>query len=606
MCGIAGFIGKTNISDILIKKTLTIMKNRGPDVQNAVKYSIGDININLLHSRLSIIDIDRRSDQPFSIGNHTIVFNGEIYNFIELRNDLKQSGVIFRTDSDTEVLLQAYIHYGPSFVDKCEGMWSFAIADTKTGEVLLSRDRFAEKPLYYMKTDDGFFFASEIKFIRALSGFSLKINKKHIYRYLVNGYRSLYKTNETFFEEITELSYGTNILISPGSDIRIYRYWKPDFMLKEMTLKEAIEGFRERLMESVRIRLRSDVPLAFCLSGGVDSSSIASIAAKIYNYDVATFSIIESDERYNEYDNIKATIDDISCRHELIEIPKADFFDRMKKLIEYHDSPVSTISYYLHSFLSEAIAKAGFRVALSGTGADELVTGYYDHFLQHLYEMKGHKDYNQALHDWDIYVSGYIRNPYLKDPDLFIKNRNFRDHIFLNRNEFLQCMKEDFQEDFFETEYCDSLLRNRMLNELFEEAVPVVLHEDDLNSMFYSIENRSPYLDSRLFSFSYSIPPEYLIRNGYAKYPLRKAVKGILNEKVRTCRKKVGFNASIHSLVDLASNDITEYLLDNSAIYDYVKRDEIEKFIKIKPMPNSFSKFFFSFINVKIFLEINN
>jgi len=345
--------------------------------------------------------------------------------------------------------------------------------------------------------------------------------------------------------------------------------------------------------------------LAFCLSGGIDSASLVSIAAKKFDYDVATFSIIDTDERYNELDNILATVNDIGCKNKQIYIPRDGFFKRLDNLINYHDQPISTISYYIHSFLSESISKNGYKVAISGTAADELVTGYYDHYNFYLYEMRKSENYKKYLNNWKKTFGKIVRNPYLKNPEIFFNNPSFRNHIYLNKDEFESFLKTDFSEPFYEEKYSNSLLRNRMLNELFHESIPVILHEDDLNSMLYSIENRSPYLDLNLFNISYSIPNEYLIQEGYAKYILRESMKGILNEKVRTDWKKVGFNASINSLLDLKDDEIKNYLLQDSEIYRFVKRSSIEKIIDKKPMSNSYSKFMFSFINARIFLERN-
>jgi asparagine synthase (glutamine-hydrolysing) len=606
MCGIAGYIGKRPIDESKIKLTLERMRNRGPDFQDYREHQHGDTFIYLLHSRLSIIDLDARSHQPFTIDGCTIIYNGEIYNYVELRKDLEKRGVAFKTTSDTEVLLQYYLIYGEACVDYFEGMWSFVIYDRTKKTLFLSRDRFAEKPLYYSKADDGFYFGSEIKFIAALSGHSLTANVSHLLRYLVNGYKSLYKTEETFFEEIHELPYASNMLINHRLKVSSNRYWKPGCVIKnDMTLDEAIEGVRHHLMESMRIRLRSDVPLAFCLSGGVDSASLASIAAKQFNYDVATFSIIESDERYNEYDNIMATIRDIGCKHTLIEIPQEESLPRLRNMIAYHDVPIATITYYIHSLLSEAIARNGYRVAFSGTSADELFTGYYDHFILHLSEMYQHPDYSRYLEDWQKHIDHFIRNPILKDPTLYIHSPSFREHVYDNSTEFAGYLNVDFVSQYIEEKFCDSMLRNRMLNELFHESTPVILHEDDLNSMCYSIENRSPYLDSRLFAFAYSIPGDYLIRNGYGKYLLREAMKGILNDQVRLDRRKKGFNASINSMIDLGNQVNRDYLLDERAqIFQFLKREKVEKLFDSNPVPNHYSKFLFSFINARIFLEM--
>ncbi|MBI4356616.1 MAG: asparagine synthase (glutamine-hydrolyzing) [Gammaproteobacteria bacterium] len=614
MCGIAGFIGYSSIEASKIEKTLSLMKNRGPDVQKYEYVSSfpenGNLNVLFLHSRLSIIDLDERSNQPFTIGNCTVVFNGEIYNYVELKEELKRSGITFGTTSDTEVLLQAYLAYGPDCVKKFEGMWSFAIWDRRNQHLLLSRDRFSEKPLYTYQTSDGLYFASEIKALKALSGKRFKVNQKQLLRYLILGYKSLYKQSETFFEEIRELPYASTLQVDARLNSNIVRYWWPKVEPKKMSLAEAIEGSRRHLFESIRIRLRSDVPLAFCLSGGVDSASLVSIAAKQFNCDVATFSIIEADERYNEYNNIMATVRDVGCKHTLIEIPQQEGIGRLKALIEYHDVPVATTTFYVHSLLSESIFQNGYRVAFSGTAADELYTGYYDHFLLHLHEMRGRTGYEDCLKDWQENIARFVRNPILRDPDLYAKNPGFRDHVFDNHREFWDWLtpsaSEHFQGAFSEVHFCDSLLRNRMLNELFHEATPVILHEDDLNSMCYSVENRSPYLDSRLCEFMYSVPPEYLIRGGYGKYLLRESVNGILNDQVRLDRQKKGFNASIHSLFDLKNKEVCAQLLDpRNSVFEWVQWDKVAPLFKEDVLPNHYSKFLFSLINAEFFLEQN-
>ncbi len=603
MCGIAGYIGKATIDESRIIRTLDLMQNRGPDFRDHISFTQGDVNVSLLHSRLKIIDLEERSNQPFTIGDHTIVYNGEIYNYVELREQLELKGVQFRTESDTEVLLQCYIEYGEECVKQFEGMWSFAIYSHKTGNLFLSRDRFAEKPLYYFLTSNGIYFASEVKFLQSLMGQKFEVNYHHLLRYLVNGYRSLYKTQDTYFINVKELSNASNMVIDGELKITINRYWQPTFEPQEMSSQEAIENFRQRLLNSMKIRLRADVPLAFCLSGGVDSASLTSISAKVFNYDVHTFSIIDQDTRYNEYDNIRATIDDLGCRHTIIEIPQTNPFPRLKDLVRYHDAPVITITYYVHSLLSEAINKAGYRVAVSGHGADEMATGYYDHFNMYLYEMRNSPKYQKYLDDWRNYPGQFVRNPFLQNPELFFDNPEFRGHIYLDADAFAEFLQMDFSEGWMETKYSESLLRSRMLNELLVECVPIALHEDDLNSMMYSIENRSPFLDSQLCEMAYSIPTELLIQDGYGKYILREAVKGILNEKVRTDRRKVGFNASFNSLVNVDDKETREYLLDNSKIYDIVDRDMIERMLPVKPLSDSFNKFMFSFVSAKMFLD---
>ena len=484
-------------------------------------------------------------------------------------------------------------------------MWSFAIYDSIEHKLFLSRDRFGEKPLYYFENSDGFYFASEIKALRELSGVKFSINQDKIYSFLVNGHKSLYKTKTTFFNDVMEVEFATNYVLKERV-LKKYRYWVPKYHPKVISEEEAVNLTKHYLLKSIKQRLRSDVPLAFCLSGGVDSSALVSLASKELNCNVTTFSIIDQDKRYNELENIQHTIKDTGCEnHKIFLNPKENYFNRLENLVDYHDSPISTISYLIHSLISEAVSKRGFRISISGTGADEIFTGYYDHFNLHMYEMRNDYEFDKCIKDWKDKVRKYVRNPYLKQYDLYIKTPSFRKHIFLNSEIFSGFLNIDFNASFNEEHYSKSILRNRMLNEMFHEVVPVILHEDDLNSMYYSVENRSPYLDKNLFEFIYSVPNRYLVKDGFAKYLLRQSVKDVLNEKVRTDREKRGFNASINSIVDFKNKSDIEYILDDSNIFDFVNKNEIEKFIKREEFPNSFKKFMFSFLSTKCFLTLN-
>lgn len=605
MCGIAGYIGKVKQEASIIKASLQSMENRGPDFQHAVNFKIAETYIYLLHARLGIIDLDARSNQPFTIEHATIVFNGEIYNYIELKEELIKRGIRLKTQSDTEVLLHYYLIYGEDCVRFFEGMWSFAIYDSKKQNLFLSRDRFGEKPLYIYQSNDGIYFASETSTLKIFAKQNFSANKRQLLRYLVNGHKSIYKHQETFYNEVTEIDLATNVIIPPNLSTRVSKYWKPSFsMNSNLKLADAIDQTREHLIRTTKLRLRSDVPLAFCLSGGVDSAGITSIAAKELNYDVSSFSIIDTDARYNELDNIQATINDTGCKNVKVKLdPKANYLEHLKELVRYHDAPVSTISYFVHSLLIQEMNERGYKISISGTGADEIFTGYYDHFNLHLYEMRNLPNFDQYVADWKKYPASFVRNPDLQNPQLYFDNENYREHIYLNNDLFSSMLNNSFKESFIEENYTPSLLRNRMLNELFHEVVRVILHEDDLNSMMYSIENRSPFLDSKLVEFAYSIPHEHLIKNGYAKYILREALSGILNDTVRLSREKKGFNASINSIIDFENPQHIDFILDDSAIFEVVNKQKIEQFIKQKDFPNSYKKFLFNFINAKIFLE---
>ena len=603
MCGIAGYIGATSVPEERLNACLARMGRRGPDASGQFHaHHASGRHTYLLHSRLSIIDLDPRSNQPFTRGDHTLVFNGELYNYLELRRALPGP---WDTESDTEVLLRVLAEGGAEGLDACEGMWAFALHDARTGEILLGRDRFGEKPLYLYRDATGIYFGSEIKFLTALTGRPFAVNHRHLYRYLVNGYKALYKTGEGFHEGVEELPPGHVLRIDGEGRESLTRYWPPDFHHDDsLDYADCVAMARERLIDSVRLRLRADVPLAFCMSGGIDSNALIGIAQRELDYDVHGFTIVNTDARYDEWDLVDHSARELGIRHTAVPVTTRDFLARLRELIRYHDAPVSTITYYAQWLLMEQIAGCGYKIAVSGTGADELFSGYYDHHLMYLYEVR--RDAGrlaEARREWETHIQPLVRNPYLRDPELFVNDASFRDHIFLHADEFAATLKTPFEEGFAETHYCDDLLRNRMMNELFHESVPVILHEDDLNAMYFSVENRSPFLDRRLFDACYSFPTRHLVQRGFAKVILRDAVRGLAPDKVLDTHRKVGFNAPIHSFLDVSDPGTREYLLDDSPIFDHLHRDRIETLLNKAALPNSESKFLFYFVNCKIFLE---
>ena len=605
MCGIAGYIGRFPPGPNDLKKTSEVLKHRGPNYEGFYIHKLLDNNVALVHRRLSIIDLDDRSNQPFIYEGTVLVFNGEIYNYMEIRKQLKELGHVFKTFGDTEVLAHALHQWGQDALEKLEGMWAFAWYNEESGTMLLSRDRFGEKPLYVWSKNDGLYFASEVKGLAAIANDSPKINENHLIRNLVNGYKSLYKTNETFFLDVKELPPGTCLKIESNGKSFSSNYWKPKLMENNnLSYSDAVDMTREAVINAVKLRMRSDVPIAFCMSGGVDSNSLISVASKILECEVHGFTIVNTDARYEEQSIVDQSVKELGIKHTSVKLNKHNFLKNLRSLINHHDAPVYTISYYLHWQLMQSIADKGYKVTISGTAADELFTGYYDHHNLYLYEVSKNKIlYKESLENWNKYQEKIVRNPYLRDPNLYLKNPKFRDHNFMHNDLFASCLKERWKESFVETNFTESLLRNRMLNEMFAETVPVILHEDDLNAMYFSMENRSPFLDSSLFDLAYTIPSQFLIKDGRAKAVLRDAMQGIVPDIILKERRKVGFNAPILDLLDLNDPDVKGYLLDDSKIYNLVKKENIEKILKQEHFTNSASKFLFNFLNAKIFLE---
>ena len=281
MCGISGFISKENFSyKNKIKNCLELMKNRGPDNNDFYYKKIKKLEVGLLHSRLNIIDLKPRSNQPFFFDNYVIIFNGEIYNYIELRNKLK-SKYFFKTQSDTEVLLKAYIEYGENCVNHFIGMWSFVIFDYRKKIFFISRDIFGEKPFYFSNLKNSFIFGSEIKYLQSLSNNLVKLNDRKIKSFLFNGYKSLHKDNESYFKNIKSLEPGTNLILDFDLNLKKKKYYYPQIKIdNKIKYKDATENLKFLLTKSLELRLRADVPISFCLSGGVDSGILASIAKK--------------------------------------------------------------------------------------------------------------------------------------------------------------------------------------------------------------------------------------------------------------------------------------------------------------------------------------
>ena len=609
MCGIAGYIGKKNINRTTIIKTLNLMQKRGPDSNGRFFENTKKFNRIFLHTRLSIIDLNKHSNQPFEDNNFLVIFNGEIYNYIEIRENLIKKGYKFKTNSDTEVLLKAYIEYKDECVNKFIGMWAFAIFNKSNKNIFLSRDIFGEKPLYYYYKNNEFIFGSEIKFINSLIDKGLKKNFNKIIEFLNFGYKSVNQNNNSFYKDIKSVEPGCSILIDKDLNLKKKKFFKINNLnlnpLKK-DYKEIVIDVQKLILKSLELRLRADVPLAFCLSGGVDSSFLASLAVKKLNKKINTFSIIDKDERYDESKNIKKVVNDLGCENHQIELSKdQNFFHTLKKLVIQNDGPMSTISYYVHSFLVNEISKSGYKVSISGTGADELFTGYYDHYLLYFASIKNNLLRKREINQWNDHCLPLIINDKLKDPFLYIKNPNNTDSVFGIDKDLKILIKKTIknknkQKVFFKKD----LLKNRLLNELFYQVVPSILKHDDLNSMNFSVENRSPYLDKELFKYSLMIPTNYLIKDGFQKKVLRDCSKNILLDEVRNDRKKVGFNASIFSLVKL--KEIKDFLcsgdrelsqlVDFGKLFIFLEKGKIES-------KDELNKFLFNLVNLKIFLD---
>ena len=604
MCGIAGVWSKNELNIARIESSLKLLCHRGPDDQKYKSFKTKNgMNAALLFTRLAIIDLDPRANQPMGYGGLWLTCNGEIYNYREIRKELEEQGLSFHTSSDTEVLLKGLHAYGWNVLNKLEGMWAIAVYDENTDRLTLCRDRFGEKPLSYIKTAEGVFYASEVRVLQQLSGQGLVPNKLHLQRFLVNGYKSLYKTNETFFDDVRDVPAKTLLHFNDDGTVDSELYWKPNLEIDEdIDFDEAVIQSKEKLVRSLDLRLRADVPLAFSLSGGVDSVSLVSLAKRELGVHVHGFTIRNSDPRYEEWQLVDKVVKELNLDHTYVDLSSKNFLENLQMLIAHRKNPILTITYYVQWLLMQKISEMGFKVVIGGTGADELYSGYYDHHLFYIASLNG-KARQDAIESWSLNLKQFIQNPFLSNPNLFIEKPDFRDHIYLDADLYKTFLIDDFKEKFNDSKYHADPLKNRMLNELFEETIPVIMHEEDLNAMNFSIENRSPFLDKELFETTFKFPTKILIKNGRAKAILRESVRGIAPDVVIDNARKIGFNAPIESLLDLNSSDVKRQISSDSPIFEIVNRDFISNFLAKRGLNNSESKFLFSFLSAKLFLE---
>ena len=602
MCGIAGIFGNFDLETVDIKNIGSIMKNRGPDFFSYDAYKSLNNSCIFFHSRLSIIDPTPSANQPFRNERFSIIFNGEIYNYIELRNELLKLGCKFKTSSDTEVFLNSYSYWGDKSFEKFEGMWAAVIFDLKNFSIKLCRDRFGEKPLYFLKDKDTVYFSSETKYIHKLRGKRDEINLKHIKRFIVNGYKSLYKSPETFYKNIKYVKPSEILEFEKNFNFKSKFYWNLKFKInRKIKFEDCKNLIRNRFKTIIKQKLRSDVPISFCLSGGVDSSLLLYLADFYGFRKLNTFSIYDDNKNYDESDNIGKTIKDLNIEnHYSIKLEKRDFLTNLENQTKYNDAPLATISFFVSSLLAKKINKQKIKVTIQGNGADEIFTGYYHHYN---YFLKGLKndEFNTNFENWRNFYKDNIRNPSLNNFERF-KKKSF-EHIFYGKNKNRSFLNDEFKEEFEEKNFTDDFLRNRMLNEIKHESLPVLLNENDLAFMRYSVENRNLYLDSELCELIFSLPSNFLIKDGFLKFLLRNCFDDILPNHIKNDRQKKGFNASLSSLLDIKSNDFRDFILEDSQIYDVFDKKQIAKLLENYNEMNSEKKLLFSLITTKIFME---
>ncbi len=556
MCGIAGIIQTTTglYNKEHLKKMTDALSHRGPDGEGFWQNDSG--NILLGHRRLSILDLSEAAAQPLHyLNRYTIIHNGEIYNYIELREDLIKKGYKFRTETDTEVLVAAYDYWKEDCLEQFDGMFAFAIWDKKDKELFAARDRFGEKPFYYVynRPQEEFLFASEIKAFWPLN-LGREFNKKMLFNFLTIGYTdNPNQPDETFYNDVNKLPPAgfLKLKIRPGLLIQNGKYWDIDTEHhdKKILEHEAIDKFRELLATSVKRRLRSDVPLGTSLSGGLDSSSIAATICNLLtgSSKLQTFSVIFPGFERNEEKYIDEMANCFSMQSYKTIINDKEIPSLFKKVIQHHDEPFGSASALPQYKVFEYAKQNGVKVLLDGQGADEILAGYYKYYKWYWQEL---------FRQRKLFLSGELK----KAKQLGIKEE------FGIRN-IISSLFPDFASVFLERQYLLHALRQKDLTREFvhlqsEEAyyiTPTVfslngvlyfntcihgleelLRFADRNSMAHGREVRLPFLNHELVEFIFSLSSDYKIREGWTKWTLRKAMEKILPPSIVWRQDKIG------------------------------------------------------------------
>ncbi|MAV57021.1 MAG: asparagine synthase (glutamine-hydrolyzing) [Candidatus Pelagibacter sp.] len=604
MCGLSGYIGGKRLPEKIIAKTLVEMKNRGPDHQGYKLIRSGKNNIYLLSSRLKIVDRNPRSNQPMRDENLTIVYNGEIYNIDKIRSKILENGIKLKTQSDTELILKMYKIFGTNCVNYFEGMWAFALYDNQKKHLFVSRDRLGEKPLYIYRQPNEFFFASETKFIRSLLGNYKKLNDKKILKFLKFGYKSLEQEKESFFKNIFKVEPGTNYLLKNDFSLKKIRYWKPKINEQEQSIDECKDAIQTNFQQKIKLICDTDLKIGLSLSGGIDSNYVLGYITKFLNKKINTYSIIDKNsKKYDEENLIDLVVSKNNIKNCKIYLTnKTKNLSNLRKLINYHDKPISTISLYIQSLIYKKMKDDGVKVCVTGNGADELFAGYYHHYNLYYNSIKNKVFKATFKKEWEKNILPLIRNKEYKS----LKRKNLKSYFSLIDEKYLNFKKiEMYKEKYF----LKNLLRNKLINELLYQTIPLALTEDDLNSMYYSIENRSPFLNRDLVETSFKFPTKYLMKNSFNKYLLRESSKNIIPERIRLNREKKGFNASFSSIFSFNDKSFREWFFDKDSknpIYNYLnKKYFLTNFKKDSKnlFEDSSTQTLFNICSTKLFLE---
>jgi len=555
MCGIAGIIGKRAVNPLAIKAMTDMMSHRGPDGEGVWISEDGGTVFG--HRRLAIIDPTPAGAQPMRdvSGQFVITFNGEIYNHIELAQRLRDEGVSFRSKCDTEVVLEAYKAWGAKCVDQFNGMFAFAIHDARTGQIFCARDRFGEKPFLYVETPEFFAFASEYKALFCLQGVDAEIDDLALLRFLHQPRQGLDDGRTTMFPSIRQLLPAESLIFNPKSmNSTTTRYWDvhADADLGKMSEPDAVVRFHELLKDSVRIRMRSDVPVGSCLSGGLDSSSIVCLNREILGphvpYQTFTGNFPGSPMDEATYAEVVRQAAGVSGHD--VSPDAGRFEDELPELVWFNELPFGSASQFAQWSVFRLARECGVTVLLDGQGADELLGGYEQYYTPYLTALSQVRPAAEVAAEHRRiaarYPMAFSGRPAGLTGNLPVAVRHRlanwsgrgSDFLFGLTREMAVKVSTDNQRQLDES---FNPLSRVLKDDCLHAHLPTLLRYGDRNSMAHSREVRLPFCDHRLAEFVLSLKPQILMGEAETKHLLRAAMADVLPDQIVRRWNKQGF-----------------------------------------------------------------
>lgn len=574
MCGIAGIVGRAPADETTLRRMAGTIEHRGPDDEGLYL----DGGAGLAHRRLAILDLSPAGHQPMSNedGSLWIVYNGEVYNSREIGRELESRGHTFRSTSDTEVIVHAYEEWGADCVERFNGMWSFAIWNSRRRELFCSRDRFGVKPFYYHLAPSGtFVFGSEIKAVLA-AGLEARVNRSYAAHVIVTGFFD--DGEETFFEGVKQLLPGHSARLRDG-ELSMWRHWRfePETAAERYRFDDPAEGIRELLEDAVRIRvLSSDVQVGSCLSGGLDSSTIVSLASRVQDVPMATFSLQYCDDGYDESGYARLVADEFGCDANYVQPRSEDFFGVLEKMAWFQDEPAAGPGLYSQWHVMQ-LAAPHVKVLLDGQGGDEAMAGYRYHlegYLQALLQrgMRGdmgslgrlRRDLPRVAQTWGLSLPAAAGRAFGSDR---MKNAYLSWRGAASNNDVAAELVAEAKANPMHRPDPPSLgdaLNDRLHTDITRDIIPSLLHYEDRNSMAFSIEARTPFLDYRLIEYVLSLPGPDKVRDGQSKWLFRNAMRGVTPEAILDRKDKMGYSTPVANWFrDGLSGDVREVLLSS-------------------------------------------